>query len=98
MADKIVNAFNIFVDTQLGELVSSSNGLNYQLSLNALNIDAKNNQIVRLSLQNFCMPKVFTNVNSLNSSFILRTNQAVTSLDVGHQNYSLIRDLASNFG
>ena len=98
MADKVVNAFNIFVDTQLGELVSSSNGLEYQLSLNALNIDAKANQIVRLSLQNFCMPKVFTNVNSLNSSFILRTNKATTSLDVAHQNYALIRDFATSFG
>ena len=74
MTDKIVDSFNIFVDTDQGSINSSSNGVDYELNLGNSKIDIRKGQHFKISLLNFSMYKTFTNVNRYNSDFVIKTS------------------------
>lgn len=103
--ETIVNSFNIFVDTSRGtETGNEAEGDCFLLDLNDTNINTKTGQDIRLTLTNFSMYYVTTNINANNSRFQLRTNLTANvvnrkdhSLDLSHKNYALIRDIGLDF-
>ena len=95
--EQIVQSFNLFVDTSRGSDNADSNGDNFTVNLNSANISCKEGQLIRLNLIGFSMYKNFTNVNSNNSRFTLRTNITDTQIDLPHKNHALIRDIAIDF-
>mgnify|MGYP003143912369 CR=1 FL=1 len=99
MADKIVQSFNIFADTDKGTLNSSSNGMDYELNLANSKIDIRKGQHIKLSLINFSMYKSFTNVNKFNNTFAVKCNAATTpiQLNMPSKNYKTIRGVMEGF-
>ena len=99
MTDKVVDSFNIFVDTDQGTLNSSSNGTDYELNLGNSKIDIRKGQHFKVSLLNFNMYKTFTNVNRYNSDFVIKTSaQAPISLSLPDVNHKTLRTLVEDFG
>ena len=99
MADKIVQSFNIFADTDKGTLNSSSNGMDYELNLANSKIDIRKGQHIKLSLINFSMYKSFTNINKFNNTFAIKCNAAATpiQLNMPSKNYKTIRGVMEGF-
>lgn len=99
MADKIVDSFNIFCDTDGGSLNTSSNGVDYELNLANSKIDIRKGQHFKISLLNFSMYKTFTNVNKYNGDFVIKTSaQSPVSLSLPCVNHKTIRSIAEDFG
>ena len=99
MTDKIVDSFNIFVDTDQGSVNSSSNGVDYELNLGNSKIDIRKGQHFKVSLLNFNMYKTFTNVNRYNSDFVIKTTtQDPITLSLPHVNHQTIRTIIDDFG
>jgi hypothetical protein len=100
MATEIINAFNIFIDTERC-LNSSSDGDNIALTLNQTPITCSDNQFIRLSLQNFSAYKSFTNINPNNNTFRIThdgsTPQTNKALYIPPANYENRHDLALAF-
>ena len=104
MSQEVVNSYNIFIDTERN-LSSNSNGNRIRLPLNQTPISCAENQFLRLTLQSFSMYKSWTNINSNNSTFrIQQTENLATAplddveLNLTHQNYASLFDLAKEFG
>jgi hypothetical protein len=97
MSEQIVSSFNIFLDSDRGSPNSSSKGDDFELNLTGINIDCEKGQLIRLTVNNFSMYKSFPNVNQNNSKFKLKTNKGDTIIDLEHQNYKSIYDIATNF-
>jgi hypothetical protein len=99
MATEIVNAFNIFIDTERC-LNSTSDGDSINLTLNHVPITCSDNQFIRLSLQNFSAYKSFTNINT-NNNMIRITHDGATpqtdkALYLPPANYGSLNDLAKS--
>ena len=107
MATEVVNSYNIFIDTERN-LSSNSNGNRIRLPLSQTPISCAENQFLRLTLQSFSMYKSWTNVNSNNSTFRIQQTQSFpagtnlplvnVAVNLTHQNYASIYDLAKDFG
>jgi hypothetical protein len=104
MSQEVVNSYNIFIDTERN-LSSNSNGNRIRLPLSQTPISCAENQFLRLTLQSFSMYKSWTNINSNNSTFrIQQTENLATAplddveLNLTHQNYASLFDLAKEFG
>jgi hypothetical protein len=104
MSQEVVNSYNIFIDTERN-LSSNSNGNRIRLPLSQTPISCAENQFLRLTLQSFSMYKSWTNINSNNSTFrIQQTENLATAplddveLNLTHQNYVNLFDLAKEFG
>jgi hypothetical protein len=99
MATEIVNAFNIFIDTERC-LNSTSDGDSINLTLNHVPITCSDNQFIRMSLQNFSAYKSFTNINPNNNVIRIThdgaTSQTDTKLYLPCANYGSLNDLAQN--
>lgn len=93
--EQVVQSFNIFVDTDRGDGVHK--GDDFTLNLNDVNIEATNEQHVRITVTNFSMYKTFTNVNANNSRFTIRTDADVGHVDLPHRNHESIHKLAEDF-
>jgi hypothetical protein len=100
MSAEVVNAFNIFIDTERC-LNSTSDGDGINLTLNHVPITCGENQYIRLSLQNFSAYKSFTNINPNNNMVNIThdgaTAQTDTPLFLPCANYSSINDIATAF-
>ena len=97
MAEKIVETHNLFIDTSVANKESQSRGDNFQLHLNTQAIDATQGQFIRVSLNDFCMYKNFTDVNLNNFEFNVQDDVGLSKLGLSKQNYETIYDLATNF-
>ena len=103
--ETIVSTNNLFFDTSRG-LTADSKGDNHLINLSSAGITAANGQYIRLTLDNACIPKVFSDINANNSTFRLISTHsdsvgttATVSVDVNltHQNVTTINALASDF-
>ena len=72
--EQIVNSFNLFVDSSRGHS-SGSKGDDYIVNLQDAGIHAGEGEIIRMTLDNFSMPKVFTNINKNNNTIELRSTK-----------------------
>lgn len=98
MSDKVVDSFNIFIDTDQGNnLIPSSNGVDYELNLGNSKIDIRKGQHYKISLLNFNMYKTFTNVNLYNSEFKLKIGDYSKKLNLTHTNHKTIRTIVDDF-
>jgi hypothetical protein len=99
MSDKIVEAFNIFIDTDKGTLNPASSGADYEMNLGNSRMDIRKGQHLRLKLINFSMNKSFTNINKYNDQFVFKTTQNTTPLilELPNNNYKTIRALMEAF-
>lgn len=98
MSDKVVDSFNIFIDTDQGNnLIPSSNGVDYELNLGNSKIDIRKGQHFKISLLNFNMYKTFTNVNRYNSEFKLKIGVYSKVLKLTHTNHKTIRAIVDDF-
>ena len=96
--EKIVSTHNIFLDSAMANKESRSRGDDFEIHLNTQAIDAVPGQFIRLTLNDFCMYKNFTDVNDNNRAFVLSTSQtSAFKLALTKQNYSVIHDLATDF-
>lgn len=104
MSEKIVHTHNIFIDTSRADS-EGSKGDDFELHLNTQSLDARKGQFIRLTLNDFTMYKNFTDINDNNSAIIVRrtnttgtpASQEETTVDITHQNYETIHDLATDF-
>jgi hypothetical protein len=101
MATEIINAFNIFIDSERC-LNASSDGDSIALTLNQHPITCDDNQFIRLSLQNFSAYKSFTNININNNTFRITHNDSTNpqtdkALYIPPANYSSLNDIATAF-
>jgi len=108
MSQEVVNSYNIFIDTERN-LSGNSNGNRIRLPLSQTPISCAENQFLRLTLQSFSMYKSWTNVNSNNSTFRIQQADDFSggagtaplvnvALNLTHQNYANLFDLAKEFG
>ena len=97
MTDKIVSTHALFIDTASANKESLSRGDDFQLHLNTQSIDVETGQFIRITLNEFCMYKTFTNVNNNNSAFIIYNNFAETKNSLSNKNYDTIFDIATEF-
>ena len=97
MSEKIVETHNLFIDTSCANKESQSRGDNFQLHLNTQSIDASQGQFIRVSLNDFCMYKNFTDVNLNNFEFNVQDDVGLAKLGLTKQNYETIYDLATDF-
>jgi len=99
---QIVNSFNLFIDTEKANLIGdkSSHGDDVNIHLEQNSIEAGDGEIIKLSLSNFNMPKNFYDVDLNNGRFSIESTQLSTDksgvLDLTHQNYVNIFDIAEN--
>ena len=98
--EQIVNSFNLFVDSSRGHS-SGSKGDDYIVNLQDAGIHAGEGEIIRMTLDNFSMPKVFTNINKNNNKIELRSTKAnfTNQLDIRltEQNVNSVHELADDF-
>ncbi len=95
--EQIVNSFNLFVDSSRGHS-SGSKGDDYTINLQDAGIHAGEGEIIRMTLDNFSMPKVFTNINKNNNKIELRSTE-FTDVDfrLTEQNVNSVHQLANDF-
>jgi hypothetical protein len=98
MTETIVKSQNLFLDSDMHHDTVSTNGDNFEVHLNHINVDAAKGQFIRLTLTNFSMFKNFTNVNQHNNRFVLRdgTNNP-QEINLTQSNYATINEIAENF-
>ena len=97
MSEKVVETHNLFIDTSCALKESQSRGDNFQLHLNTQSIDASQGQYIRVSLNDFCMYKSWTDVNLNNFEFNVQTDVGLSKLGLTKQNYETVHDLAVDF-
>ena len=102
-SEVIVNSHNIFIDTDRGEPSSSGlKGDKYEVDLNTEGISLDEGQYLRLTLNEFCMYKSWTNVNDNNMTSRLVFSDATRTdsklkIQMDTQNYEYINDIAVNY-
>lgn len=103
-SEVIVKSHNIFIDTDRGEPASTAvKGDKFEIDLNSEGISLDEGQYLRLTLNEFCMYKNWTNVNDNNnlSELIIKDGSAPLgvklALTMDAKNYEFINDIAINF-
>lgn len=103
-SEVVVNSHNIFIDTDRGEPASTAvKGDKFEIDLNSEGISIDEGQYLRLTLNEFCMYKNWTNINDNNnlSELIITDTSAPTgvklALTIDPKNYEFINDIAVNF-
>jgi hypothetical protein len=98
----IVSTTNLYLDTSRVIKDSGNKGDNCTFQLGNASIQAGDGQIVRLALQEFTMPKVWSDVNANNSVVETQFDVNGAGITFGapsltHQNYLSIHDIALDF-
>ncbi len=99
----VVNSHNIFIDTDRGEPASSAlKGDKYEIDLNSEGISLDEGQYLRMTLNEFCMYKSWTNVNDNNMTSRLIFSDATRTdsqlkVQMDTKNYEFISDIAENY-
>lgn len=97
MTEKIVSTHALFIDTASANKESLSRGDDFQLHLNTQSIDVETGQFIRITLNEFCMYKTFTNVNNNNSTFVIKNSVTESKNTLSNKNYDTIFDIATEF-
>jgi hypothetical protein len=98
----VVSTTNLYLDSSRVIKDSGNKGDNCTFQLGNASIQSGDGQIVRLALQEFTMPKVWTDVNANNSVVETKIDMNGFGVIVGapsltHQNYVSVRDIALDF-
>ena len=93
--DHIVNAYNIFIDSESSFL----KGDDFMVQCSSNGIHCSDGQFFRISVQSFNMYKNFYNVNEYNSELRLTTDGAAavptfSTFNIAHGDYSTVKELA----
>ena len=99
---EIVNSFNIFIDTEKSSLVGdrTSQGDDVKIHFEGQTIEAKDGELIRISLLNFTMFNNTYMVNQNNGRFNLRGTDGTAfnkTLNIAYKNYLNLKDLATAF-
>jgi len=99
---EIVNSFNIFIDTEKSTLVGdrTSQGDDVKIHFEGQTIEAKDGELIRISLLNFTMFNNTYMVNQNNGRFNLRGTDGTAfnkTLNIAYKNYLNLKDLATAF-
>ena len=111
MTEQVINSYNIWVDTDAANQAGQQKGDVFNIALGSQSLTADTGQYIRLTLNNFFMYKVWTNVNANNDKFhmiipgitappagAINYDPNDTAVRVPNKNYRTIYDLAFNFG
>lgn len=94
----ILSSYNIFLDT--GRSQGVTRGDQASISLAEQNINVANGQLIRLTVNDFCMAKSWSDVNYNNNALFFQSNITGTTLFpifLAKQNYETINAIATNF-
>ena len=99
---EIVNSFNIFIDTEKSSLVGdrTSQGDDTKIHFEGQTIEAKDGELIRISLLNFTMFNNTYMVNQNNGRFNIRGTDGTAfneTVSIAHKNYLNLKDLATAF-
>jgi len=99
---EIVNSFNIFIDTEKSTLVGdrTSQGDDVKIHFEGQTIEAKDGELIRISLLNFTMFNNTYMVNQNNGRFNLRGSDGTAfnqTINIAYKNYLNLKDLATAF-
>ena len=99
---EVVNSFNIFIDTEKSSLVGdrTSQGDDTKIHFEGQTIEAKDGELIRISLLNFTMFNNTYMVNQNNGRFNIRGTDGTAfneTLTIAHKNYLNLKDLATAF-
>ena len=99
---EVVNSFNIFIDTEKSSLVGdkTSQGDDVKIHFEGSTIEAKDGEIIKLSLLNFTMFNNTYMVNQNNGRFNLRGSDGTAfnqTLQIEPKNYLNLKDIATAF-
>lgn len=99
-AQEIVNSFNIFIDTEKSSLVGdrTSQGDDVKIHFEGQTIEAKDGELIRISLLNFTMFNNTYMVNQNNGRINLRGTDGTAfneTISIEHKNYNNLKDLAT---
>lgn len=100
--ETVTNSFNLFIDSSRGHHTGSK-GDDYIVNLQDSGVHAGEGEIIRMTLDNFSMAKVFTDVNDNNNKVVLRfadntgVYQANEDVFLSNRNNPSVNDLASDF-
>ena len=99
---EIVNSFNIFIDTEKSSLVGdrTSQGDDVKIHFEGQTIEAKDGELIRISLLNFTMFNNTYMVNQNNGRFNVRGTDGTAfnqTVSIAHKNYLNLKDLATAF-
>lgn len=97
---EIVNSFNIFIDTEKSSLVGdkTSQGDDVKIHFEGQTIEAKDGELIRVSLLNFNMFNNTYMVNQNNGRLNVRGTDGTAfneTISIEHKNYNNLKDLAT---
>jgi hypothetical protein len=96
--DIVLNSYNLYLDT--GRVSGADRGDSISISLAQQSINVSDGQLIRLSVNEFCMSKSWSDVNFNNSFFSMQSNitgTTLTQIGMTQQNYQTVRDIALDF-
>ena len=93
----VVNSYNLFIDSAKDVGGAAGKGDSFSLQLGADSIEARDGQILRLTLTEFSMYTNFYAVNINNCRFRLTNDVAATELFLTQQNYKDVSAVAQAF-
>lgn len=101
-AQQIVNSFNIFIDTEKSSLVGdgTSKGDDVKIHFEGQTIEAKDGELIRISLLNFTMFNNTYMVNQNNGRLNVRGTDGTAfndTISLTHKNYVNLKDIATDF-
>jgi len=99
---EIVNSFNIFIDTEKSSLVGdrTSEGDDVKIHFEGQTIEAKDGELIRISLLNFTMFNNTYMVNQNNGRFNVRGTDGTPfneTINLTYKNYNNLKDIATEF-
>jgi len=99
---EIVNSFNIFIDTEKSSLVGdrTSQGDDVKIHFEGQTIEAKDGELIRISLLNFTMFNNTYMINQNNGRFNVRGTDGTPfneTINLTYKNYNNLKDIATDF-
>jgi len=94
----ILNSYNLFLDT--GRSISPNRGDQVSVQLAEQGITVGNGQLIRLTIDEFCMAKSWSDVNYNNNSLFMRSNitgNTLFPIFLAKQNYETVSAISANF-
>jgi len=101
-SQEIVNSFNIFIDTEKSSLVGdrTSQGDDVKIHFEGQTIEAKDGELIRISLLNFTMFNNTYMINQNNGRFNVRGTDGTPfneTINLTYKNYNNLKDIATDF-
>ena len=99
MGEQITSSYNLFVDSSRSH-TTGSKGDDFLINLQDAGVHAGDGEHIRMTLDNFSMAKVFSDVNANNNQFRFKTTGGTSVDKIGYLenlNHNSVYDLAISF-